>query len=359
MSTDLLEESNIDARSRVEAVRWVGDAATGHLELLDQRLLPQEETFVTCSTAEATADAIRDMIVRGAPAIGLAAAFGVVLAAQELGANCTSAGIASAVERLGDARPTAVNLRWALERMGRVLESHDGSDPLGRLLIEAIAIRDEDLRANHAMGDFGADLLDAGSRVLTYCNTGSLATAGYGTALGVVRSANHQGKLELVYACETRPYLQGARLTMWELLEDEIPAVLITDNMPGLMMARREIDAIVVGADRIASNGDTANKIGTYQLAVLAQHHGIPFYVAAPRSTIDLYTADGSEIPIEERSIEEVVNVRSTRIAPEGATARHPAFDVTPAALISAIITEAGVARAPFGDSLRALFDKS
>ena len=339
--------------SFVTAIRWTGDAASGTLELLDQRLLPLEETWLSFQTAHATADAIRDMVVRGAPAIGLTAAYGVVLAAQELGSSLSREALEPALRTLADARPTAVNLHWALERMRGVFDEADVT--LERLFDEAEAIRREDIAANIAMGDLGAALLPNDCRVLTHCNTGSLATAGYGTALGVIRSAFRDGKLKEVFADETRPYLQGARLTMWELMKDNIPSTLLSDNMAAWMMRQGEIDAVIVGADRIAENGDTANKIGTYGLAVLCKHHGIPFYVAAPISTVDLGTSDGTQIPIEERSTEEVVLVRETRIAPEGAAARHPAFDVTPGTLISAIITERGVVKAPYGPALRAL----
>lgn len=338
----------------VTAIRWNGDAATGILELLDQRLLPTEETWIALHTADATADAIRDMVVRGAPAIGLTAAYGVVLAAQELGVNLSLAALEPSMATLNASRPTAVNLHWALERM-RALFASGATVTIDTLFAEAEAIRLEDIAANRRMGDFGAALLPENCTILTHCNTGSLATAGYGTALGVIRSAFAEGKLKQVFADETRPYLQGARLTMWELMKDNIPSVLVSDNMAAYLMQQGEVQAVIVGADRIAANGDTANKIGTYGLAVLARHHGIPFYVAAPMSTVDMQTNDGSEIPIEERSTEEVVLVRETRIAPEGALARHPAFDVTPGELITAIITERGVVKPPYRTSLGAL----
>lgn len=338
----------------VTAIRWQGEPATGTLELLDQRLLPTEETWISVHTADATADAIRDMVVRGAPAIGLTAAYGVVLAAQELGSGLSLDALEASLATLDASRPTAVNLRWAIERMRRVFESEE-SVTIERLFAEAEAIRMEDIEANVAMGAFGSALLPANCSILTHCNTGSLATAGYGTALGVIRSAFADGKLKQVFADETRPYLQGARLTMWELMKDGIPAVLVSDNMAAYLMQQGEVDAIIVGADRIAANGDTANKIGTYGLAVLARYHGIPFYVAAPMSTVDLGTEDGSLIPIEERSSEEVVYIRGQAIAPEGADARHPAFDVTPGELITAIITERGVVKPPYRTSLAAL----
>lgn len=331
--------------SRVSPVRWVGSASDGYVEMIDQRRLPDEETWRAFRTAEEVADGIRDMVVRGAPAIGVAAAYGCVLAARDHRiADANPARHAAALERLSDARPTAVNLRWALARMAARVPSA----PLADVFAEAEAIRVEDIAANEAMGDHGAALMPDGARILTICNTGSLATAGYGTALGVIRSVHRQGRLERVFACETRPYLQGARLTMWELMKDEVPCTLITDNMPGAFFRAGEIDAVIAGADRIAANGDAANKIGTYQLAVLAKHHGVPFYIAAPTSTVDPDTASGEGIPIEERSADEVNTLRGVHIAPRGAHARHPAFDVTPASLITAIITEEGVHRAPF-----------
>lgn len=341
-------------RSFVTAIRWQGDPATGILELLDQRRLPTEELWVSIHTADATADAIRDMIVRGAPAIGLTAAYGVVLAAQELGSGLSADALASAMEQLRAARPTAVNLAWALDRMRRVFDDNDEPVSIDRLFAEAEAIRQEDIDANLAMGAFGAELIPADSAILTHCNTGSLATAGYGTALGVIRRAHEKGALRGVFVDETRPYLQGSRLTMWELMKDEIPATLIADNMAAHLMQRGEVQAVIVGADRIAANGDTANKIGTYGLAVLARHHGIPFYVAAPISTVDLETPDGQAIPIEERASVEVTRVGETVIAPEGAVARHPAFDVTPGELITAIITERGVVTPPYRSTLAA-----
>lgn len=338
----------------VTAIRWVGDESTGILELLDQRLLPTEETWISLQSADATADAIRDMVVRGAPAIGLTAAYGVVLAAQELGVNLSLPALEPSMATLNASRPTAVNLHWALERM-RSLFGTGEPVTIGTLFAEAEAIRREDIAANRAMGDFGAALLPENCTILTHCNTGSLATAGYGTALGVIRSAFAAGKLKQVFADETRPYLQGARLTMWELMKDNIPSVLISDNMAAYLMQQGEVQAVIVGADRIAANGDTANKIGTYGLAVLARHHGIPFYVAAPMSTVDMKTDNGAQIPIEERSADEVVLVRETRIAPEGALARHPAFDVTPGELITAIITERGVVKPPYRTTLAAI----
>lgn len=339
----------------IEPVRWVGAASDGVLELLDQRLLPAQEHYLCFSSSEAVAEAITDMVVRGAPAIGTTAGYGTVLAARAaLEAAEALPEFERRLQHLADSRPTAVNLRWAIERIRGLVASAGALDPEA-LLREAHAIRDEDLAANHAMGEHGARLIGDGARVLTYCNTGSLATAGWGTALGIVRTLHAQRRLTRCYACETRPYLQGARLTMWELQRDGIPATLITDNMAGALMRAGDIDAVVVGADRIVLNGDTANKIGTYTMAVLAQHHGIPFYVAAPRTTLDLSLADGASIPIEERAAREVTEVRGVAIAPTGISVRHPAFDVTPGELITAIVTEVGVAQAPYDRTLPAL----
>ena len=303
----------------IEPIRWKGDS----LELLDQRLLPDQLVYIKCRSAAEVAAAIRDMAVRGAPAIGCAAAFGVVL----------SKGSPESYEVLAKSRPTAVNLFWALERMKKAKD----------LEAEAKAIFAEDLAANHAMGRHGAALIPQGARILTYCNTGALATSGHGTALGVIRSS--KSKNISVIACETRPYLQGARLTAWECMQEGIPCTLIADNMAGHLMSRGEIDLAIVGADRIAANGDVANKIGTYTVAVLAKRHGIPFYVAAPLSTFDPAIPDGSHIPIEERAPEELTGYRGMRWAPQGIAVRNPGFDVTPAELVTAIITENGVQR--------------
>ncbi len=307
----------------IEPIRWKGD----RLELLDQRLLPDQSVYVTCKTAADVATAIRDMVVRGAPAIGCAAAFGVVLGSSS----------DKAFELLAASRPTAVNLFWALERM-KIARNPE---------IEAVAIFDEDLAANRAMGAHGVALMPKGARILTYCNTGALATSGHGTALGVVRTAFERDKTITVIACETRPYLQGARLTAWECVQEGIPCTLITDNMAGHLMSKGEVDVAIVGADRIAANGDAANKIGTYMVAVLARRHGLPFYVAAPTSTFDPKTADGSAIEIEERPGQEVTGYRGVRWAPEGVKVRNPAFDVTPADLISGIVCEKGVILEP------------
>ena len=316
---------------KIEPLRWTGD----RLELLDQRLLPDQIVYVICSTAAEVAAAIRDMVVRGAPAIGCAAAFGVVLGSSSR----------ETFEILAASRPTAVNLFWALDRMKKA------ANPKA----EAIAIFDEDLAANHAMGRHGAALIPKNARVLTYCNAGALATSGHGTALGVIRTAFESGKNISVIACETRPYLQGARLTAWECVQEGIPCTLITDNMVGHMMATGQVDAVIVGADRIAANGDAANKIGTYMVAVLARRHGLPFYVAAPTSTFDPKTADGSAIEIEERPGSEVTGYRGVRWAPEGVKVRNPAFDVTPAELITGIVCEKGVVLKPDRERIAAI----
>jgi len=316
-------------KTALEPIRWRGD----RLELLDQRFLPEKKLYATCRTAEQVAKAIRDMVVRGAPAIGCAAAFGMVL----------GKGSAKADKVLRASRPTAVNLFWALDRMKKAVD----------LEVEAKAIYEEDIAANRMIGELGAKLIAERARVMTHCNAGALATAGYGTALGVIRSA--KGKKISVIANETRPYLQGARLTAWEMVQEKIPCTLITDNMAGHMMSRGEVDVIVVGADRIAANGDVANKIGTYALAVMAKRHNIPFYVAAPLSTFDPAIPDGSHIPIEERSADEVTGYRKVRWAPKGVRVRNPAFDVTPADLITGIISEKGVVLNPDRDRIRKL----
>jgi methylthioribose-1-phosphate isomerase len=313
----------------VEPIRWNGHS----LELLDQRELPEKTVYVTCRTGAEVARAIRDMVVRGAPAIGCAAAFGVVL----------DKGSEKSFQVLAASRPTAVNLFWALTRMRKAKD----------LKREAEAIFAEDLAANRAMGKLGAELIPDRARVMTHCNAGALATAGYGTALGVIRSA--KSKIISVIACETRPYLQGARLTAWEMVQEGIPCTLITDSMAGHMLSRGEVDVIVVGADRIAANGDVANKIGTYALAVLARRHDIPFYVAAPLSTFDADIPDGSHIPIEERPAAEVTGYRDLRWAPQGVKVRNPAFDVTPAELISGLITENGVVLQPDAAKIKKL----
>jgi methylthioribose-1-phosphate isomerase len=323
------------------------DEARDLVRLLDQRRLPAEEAWLELSTAEQVADAIRTLAVRGAPAIGVAAAYGLAVEARR-GADASRLRVAA--DTLAHARPTAVNLAWAVRRMSRRLG-------LGaaEILAEAHAIRDEDEAACRRMGALGAPLIPPRATVLTHCNAGALATAGYGTALGVIRAAVESGNAIQVLADETRPFFQGARLTAWELHRDGIPVTILTDNMAGWLMSRGEIGCVVVGADRIAANGDVANKIGTYALAVLARHHGLPFYVAAPWSTVDLATARGADIPIEERASDEVNVIGGVRIAPVGVAARYPAFDVTPAELVTAIITERGLVRAPHAEGLRAL----
>lgn len=332
----------------------------GRLVLLDQTLLPNQEVYREYSECTAVARAIVDMVVRGAPAIGVTAAFGVVLAARALASRPAAefaAGMDAACRLLAGTRPTAVNLFWAIERMGRVISGHPSSSPAevaDLLEQEALNILAEDVASNRRMGRFGAGLLPARATVLTHCNAGALATAGYGTALGVIRAAAESGKTIQVFADETRPFLQGARLTAWELMRDRIPVTLITDNMAGYKLSRNEVDAVIVGADRVARNGDVANKIGTYGLAVLARENRVPFYVAAPLSTVDLSLADGSCIPIEERDPREVTHVGAEQIAPDGAVVWNPAFDVTPARLVTAIITDAGVALPPYEETLRA-----
>ncbi|MBI5542407.1 MAG: S-methyl-5-thioribose-1-phosphate isomerase [Deltaproteobacteria bacterium] len=330
------------------------------LRLIDQRLLPGEERHLAYEDPAEVAKAITDMVVRGAPAIGIAAAFGVALAAREasrLPVPLRAAHLASAARMLKAARPTAVNLAWAVDRMLRALEPRLEEPDLHRAaLLEAEAIFHEDVQACQAIGRHGAALIPDGATVLTHCNAGALATGGYGTALGVIRGAVEAGKKVRVFADETRPYLQGARLTTWELARDGIDVTLLCDNMAGHLMQRGEITCAVVGADRIARNGDTANKIGTYTVALLCREHGLPFYVAAPLSTIDLAMESGDRIPIEERSSDEVTSIGGQRFAPVGVKARHPAFDVTPARLIAGIVTPRGVARPPFEQSLPALF---
>jgi len=353
--------TSLDAMQRspggVETLRWSGD----RLELIDQRILPGRLEYVACDSASAVAEAIRSMVVRGAPAIGCAAAYGVALEAGRLAHRAADdflAGIGEALEILSRSRPTAVNLFWALRRMRGVLGSMSGATPpeqAARLLDEAHAMLREDVEANRAMGALGSELLRDGARVLTHCNAGALATAGHGTALGVIRSAVESGKRIAVLADETRPFLQGARLTVWELEQDHIPVTLITDNMSGYLMSRGEIDAVIVGADRVAANGDVANKIGTYMVAVLARRHGIPFYVACPTSTIDVNIASGEQIPIEERAPAEVRGFGDVQWASERTNVRNPAFDVTPADLVSALITERGVVPKPDRDTIAAL----
>ncbi len=344
--------------SRVETLRF----KDGRLELIDQRVLPREFVYLGYGSASEVAEGIRSMVVRGAPAIGCAAAYGVALEALGLANGSPQAralGMDAAFAVLAESRPTAVNLFWALARMKAALaalpSSASGTEIAQRLLAEAHDITQEDVANNRKMGEHGAALLRDGSTVLTHCNAGALATAGHGTALGVIRSAVESGKRIAVFADETRPFLQGARLTAWELAEDDIPVTLITDNMAGHFMSRGDVHAVIVGADRVAANGDVANKIGTYMVAVLARRHQIPFYVAAPLSTIDPETPDGQAIPIEERNSDEVTAVAGVRFAPAGVAARHPAFDVTPAELVTALITERGVVFEPNREKIRAL----
>ena len=336
----------------------------GKVRMIDQTRLPLEKVFVDCNTIDDVANAIKTMVVRGAPAIGVSAAMGVSLGADSIQTESFDAFYAELEEKclaLEKSRPTAVNLAWGIERMKRVTrESKSLSIPKlkKRLKQEALDICEEDIAANKAMGGFGQTLINDGNTILTHCNAGALATAGFGTALGVIRAAVNAGKKIEVLADETRPFLQGARLTVWELMEDNIPVKLITDNMSGFFMKNNQIDVVVVGADRIAGNGDVANKIGTYMIAVMAQKHKIPFYVAAPITTLDLSLSSGEEIPIEQRSESEVVCVNNKRITPEGASVAHPAFDITPYDLVTAIITDKGIAKPPYVTSLKQLIER-
>jgi methylthioribose-1-phosphate isomerase len=338
----------------VETIEWT-DAG---VVMIDQRRLPLEETYVTCRTYEDVAEAIRNMTIRGAPAIGVAAAMGVALGVLQAGEAGLDGCFEAICQTLAGTRPTAVNLFWAIDRMKRVYAGVRGL-PLHavrrRLIEEAKLVREEDIAINRAIGRHGAPLVPDGRTVLTHCNAGALATAGYGTALGVIRAAIEAGKSVDVFADETRPFLQGARLTVWELQQDGIPTTLITDNMAGHFLKSGRIGCVVVGADRIAANGDVANKVGTYSVAVLAHENGVPFYVAAPISTLDLSLPSGDSIPIEQRAAAEVTHVFGHPVAPAGTPVENPAFDVTPARYVTAIITEKGVARAPYEDSLRGL----
>jgi methylthioribose-1-phosphate isomerase len=341
----------------IQTLEWTDSG----VRFIDQTKLPTEETYVNCRTCEQVADAIRNMVVRGAPAIGVAAAMGIALGVKNSKAE-TVAELKPEFDRccelIRQTRPTAVNLFWAIRRMREKLESIR-IRPLQQvkktLIEEAQRMHAEDIAANQAMGRLGATLMPASGGVLTHCNAGALATCGYGTALGVIRAAVEQGKKINVFADETRPFLQGARLTAWELVKDGIPTTVISDNMSGAMMRQGKIGAVVVGADRIAANGDVANKIGTYTVAVLAKEHNIPFYVAAPFSTIDRETPDGSGIPIEQRNPREITHIAGKAIAPEGVQVENPAFDVTPAKYVTAIITERGIARAPYAESIAKL----
>jgi methylthioribose-1-phosphate isomerase len=345
---------------KVKHIVWKGDS----LLLLDQRRLPLEESWVECKTYEDVAKAIESMVVRGAPAIGVVAAYGVALGAKQVLEESKSyldfkAKLEMVINRLAATRPTAVNLFWALKIMKLILEAGQNEDDIVVALeTEAMNIERQDIETNRKMGFFGAELLASKENVLTHCNTGALATAGFGTALGVIRAAVEMGKDITVFVDETRPYLQGARLTAWELEQEGIPYYLITDNMAGWFMSIGEISCIIVGADRIALNGDTANKVGTYSLSVLAKEHGIPFYIAAPSSTFDFSIRSGSEIPIEERDQNEVLycHCRNCRIAPRGARAKNPSFDVTPHENITAIITEKGVIESPDEKKIKEFF---
>jgi methylthioribose-1-phosphate isomerase len=333
--------------------------------MVDQRKLPAQEVYVRSRNAQEVAKAIRTMVIRGAPAIGVAAALGIALGMKKSSARGTkqyAVEFQKICDLMAATRPTAVNLFWAIDRMKRSFaegaQAGESTEELSaRLEREARRIHDEDVASCRAMGAHGAEMVPDGARVLTHCNAGALATAGYGSALGVIRAAVEQGKTIAVFADETRPFLQGARLTAWELVRDGINTTVITESMAGPLMRAGEIDLVVVGADRIAANGDTANKIGTYTVAVLAHEHGIPFYVAAPLSTIDLSTGDGDRIPIEERDQREVSHLGSSRLTPEGAKIRNPAFDVTPHRYIAGIITEKGIFRPPYTDSLRDAFE--
>ena len=337
----------------IRAVLWVND----ELQLLDQRVLPQRVEYLRLADVASVAQAIKNMVVRGAPAIGIAAAYGVVLAARARYARAPQSwkqDIAADMQQLAESRPTAVNLFWALARMQSNIAVLDG-DPQAALLAEAQRIHEEDIAANRRMGALGAELIALGSGILTHCNTGSLATGGYGTALGVIRSAFAAGKVNEVFADETRPWLQGARLTAWELVQDTIPVTLLADSAAAYLMKLGKVQWVIVGADRITANGDVANKIGTYSLAVNAQRHDVKFMVVAPISTVDMQLASGAEIPIEQRPAEEVLSLGTQRVAAEGARAWNPSFDVTPAELIDAIVTEQGVVRGPNRERMRAL----
>lgn len=338
-----------------KAIEW----ADSGLRLLDQRRLPHEELYLSYNDAVAVADAIRDMVVRGAPAIGVTAAYGVVLSAQQHSRQSPDnwrERLDADVGVLAAARPTAVNLVWALQRMQARL-ARAGFDPVAELLDEARAIHAEDIAANRRMGEHGAGLINIGQSVLTHCNAGALATGGYGTALGVIRSAHAAGKLQQVYAGETRPWLQGARLTAWELLRDGIPVTLITDSAAAFLMQGGHVQWVITGADRVASNGDVINKIGTYQLAVACRHHGIRMMVAAPMSTIDMNMPDGPSVTIEQRPESEVLGMAGKQVAATGAVAWNPVFDITPAGLVDYLVTEEGVIAAPDREQLVSLFN--
>jgi len=340
---------------KFRTIEWKGD----HIRILDQRRLPGEVRYLDCWDVSSVVKAIRTMAIRGAPAIGVAAAMGIALAAKKIRSHQPGVfhrSLEQVCQQMRQTRPTAVNLFWAIDRMKTILDrdrSHGIEEIKTRLKEEALRIYDEDVEVNRKIGENGKILIHDGDGVLTHCNAGALATAGYGTALGVIYSARDEGKRIHVFVDETRPMLQGCRLTAWELVQEKIPLTVITDNMAGWLMRKGEIQLVLVGADRIAENGDTANKIGTYTLAVLCKWHGIPFYVAAPTSTVDISLVSGKEIPIEERTPEELTHFRGKRITPKGIDVFNPAFDVTPHSLIRGIITEKGIIHKPFGEKLR------
>ena len=343
--------------NNIETLRWVDD----HFEMIDQRILPSEFNYISYDSAQSVANGIRSMVVRGAPAIGCAAAYGVALEAvnsQNLKIDDFLLKMNHAFKVLLQSRPTAINLFWSIERMRQKMNKSIGSpkEISQSLLEEAHKIKSEDIEINRTMGKYGADLLDDGARVLTHCNAGALATAGHGTALGVIRSAVESGKKISVIADETRPFLQGARLTAWEMVQENIPVTLIADNMAGYLMSQGDVDAVIVGTDRVAGNGDVANKIGTYMVAVLAQRHHIPFYVACPLSTIDRSILNGNDIPIEERPISEVMGFQDQQWSADGVSVRNPAFDITPANLVTGLITEKGVVIKPDSEKIQQLF---
>lgn len=346
---------------KFKTIEW----KTDRVRIIDQRRLPQELHYLDCKDAASVGQAIRSMAIRGAPAIGVAAAMGIALAASKCRLRQPEAFLKSLNEtcdQMSATRPTAVNLFWAVGQMKKIIDGvhrYGVDETKGRLLKEALRILEEDIEINRKIGMYGRSLIKDGSGVLTHCNAGALATAGYGTALGVIYAARDEGKTFHVFVDETRPLLQGCRLTAWELVQEKIPTTLITDSMAGVLMKKGKIQLVLVGADRIARNGDTANKIGTYGVAVLSKWHGIPFYVAAPTSTLDLKLASGSYIPIEERDLEEVTHFRGVSVAPKGVGAFNPAFDVTPSSLIDGIITEKGLIRKPFSKNLRELFKTS
>lgn len=345
----------------IRTIEWTEDGVV----MIDQRILPTEEVYLTFKDYRDVAEAIRALVIRGAPAIGVAAAMGVALGVQNAAAKSVEdldMEFEQICDTIAGTRPTAVNLFWAIERMKKVYQGirDQGVEAIRKaLILESRTMHREDIQANKAMGRFGQELFPAEGCILTHCNAGALATAGYGTALGVIRAAVEAGKKIQVFADETRPFLQGARLTAWELAHDGIPVTVITDNMAGYFMKKGEIDGIIVGADRIAANGDVANKIGTYSVAVLAKEHGIPFWVAAPLSTIDQAMPEGSGITIEQRDPEEVRRIGGTLIAPENVPVAHPAFDVTPSRYVHAIITDQGIARPPYTESIKELFQKA